>query len=40
MLCVITAALSSCNKNELTEEKGLTVNHKNLAIAEDGNGIY
>lgn len=35
LLCV-TAALSSCKKNELTEEKGLTGNHKNLAIAGDG----
>lgn len=36
MLCVITAAFSSCKKNELAEEKGLAGNHKNLAIAGDG----
>jgi hypothetical protein len=35
LLCVFTAALSSCKKSELAEEKGLTGNHKNLAIAGD-----
>ncbi|MBT2559662.1 hypothetical protein J7E50_17200 [Pedobacter sp. ISL-68] len=35
LLCVITAAFSGCKKNELAEEKGLTGNHKNLAIAGD-----
>nr|WP_315422112.1 MAC/perforin domain-containing protein [uncultured Pedobacter sp.] len=35
LLCVLTAAFSSCKKNELAEEKGLTGNHKNLAIAGD-----
>lgn len=36
MLCVVTAAFSSCKKSELAEEKGLYGNHKNLAIAGDG----
>jgi len=36
LLCVITAAFSSCKKNELAEEKGLKGNHKNLAIHGDG----
>ena len=35
LLCVFTAAFSSCKKNELAEDKGLTGNHKNLAIAGD-----
>lgn len=36
MLCMVTAAFSSCRKNELTEPNGLSGNHKNLAIAGDG----
>lgn len=36
LLCVITAAFSSCKKNELEEEKSLILNHKNLAVAGDG----
>lgn len=32
LLCVITAAFSSCKKNELAEEKGLTNNHHNFAF--------
>jgi len=36
LLCIFTAAFSSCKKNELAEEKGLAGNHKNLAIAGDG----
>lgn len=32
MLCIITAAFSSCKKNELTEEKGLANNHHNVAF--------
>lgn len=31
LLCVLTAAFSSCKKNELAEEKGLTNNHNNFA---------
>lgn len=36
LLCAFITVLSSCKKNELAEEKGLTGNHKNLAIAGDG----
>jgi len=36
LMCIITAAFGSCKKNEVTEEKGLTGNHQNLAIAGDG----
>ncbi|QXU41036.1 MAC/perforin domain-containing protein [Pedobacter sp. D749] len=36
LLCVITAAFSSCKKNELAEEKSLSGNHNNLAVAGDG----
>jgi len=36
LLCIFTAAFSSCKKNELAEEKGLAGNHKNLAVAGDG----
>lgn len=35
LLCMVTAAFSSCKKNERVEEKGLTGNHKSLAIAGD-----
>jgi hypothetical protein len=36
LLCVIIAAFSGCKKDELAQEKGLTGNHKNLAIQGDG----
>ena len=36
LLCAFAAAFSSCKKNELAEEDGLTGNHENLAIAADG----
>ena len=36
MLCVITAAFSSCKKSELAEEQGLSNNRNNLAVAGDG----
>ncbi|SDH32701.1 MAC/Perforin domain-containing protein [Pedobacter terrae] len=38
LLCVVTAAFSSCKKNELAEEKGLANNHHNFAFT--GHPIY
>lgn len=35
LLCVITAAFSSCKKSDLVEEKSLTNNHNNFAFAGD-----
>jgi len=35
MLCIITAAFSSCKKNELAEEKNLKNNHGNIAYSGD-----
>lgn len=36
LMCLLTAALGSCKKNEVGEDQGLTGNHNNLAIAGDG----
>ncbi|WP_426327160.1 MAC/perforin domain-containing protein [Pedobacter sp. R-06] len=38
LLCVVTAAFSSCKKNELAKEKGLANNHHNFAFT--GHPIY
>ncbi|MBO9676161.1 MAG: hypothetical protein J7577_22165 [Sphingobacteriaceae bacterium] len=35
LLCLVTAAFSSCKKDEITEEQKLGANHKNLASAGD-----